>query len=104
MPARQDSRGDIITNSLPPFLWHILKRNHFLLRTVAADAIPVATLVPRRDIDPPMGALSHQALASDVPVAHIEKRPNQSQADRECDGDSQRPSPPILTASGVNTL
>ena len=104
MPARQNPRGDIITNSPQPFLWHILKRNHFLLRTVAADAIPVATPVPRRDVDPPMGAISHQALASDVPVAHIENRPNQSQANRDCDGDCQRPSPPVLTASGVGML
>ena len=104
MPARQNSRGDIITNSLQPPVWHILKRDHFLLRTVLADAIPVATLVPRRDVDPPMGALSHQALASDVPVAHIEKRTNQSQADRDCDGDSQRPSPPLFAASGEYSL
>jgi hypothetical protein len=104
MPARPNSRGDIITNSLPPLLWHILKRDRFLLRTVTANAIPVATLVPRRDVDPPMGALSHQALASGVPVAQIENRPDQGQADRDCDGDSHRPSPPVLAALGVDSL
>jgi hypothetical protein len=47
-----------------------------------------------------MGALSHQALASGVPVAQIENRPDQRQADRDSDGDSQRPSPPVLAAWG----